>query len=105
MAKERHEYKINWRTLRNIKSFDAEYDMERDILFMQSKKRCPAVSVDLDGEIWFRIDPSTGEIVGIEIEDFREVFLKRHPEILGESTAYVKPVVNFINEQREKCLV
>jgi len=105
MAKERHEYKINWKTLRNIRSFDAEYDMERDILLLQSKKRCPAISIDVDGEMWFRVDPSTGEIVGLEIEDFREVFLKKHPEILGESAILVKPVANFISEQRARCPV
>ena len=104
MAKRRQEYKINWETIQNIENFDAEYDAERDIFYMHSKKQRPAVSIDIDGEIWLRVDPLNGEIIGIEIEDFREVILKKHPEILGQAITYARPsVTNFISEQLAKC--
>jgi uncharacterized protein YuzE len=100
MAKKLTEYKIDWDTLDNVSQFDVEYDDESDILFMQSKHKRAAVSIDLNGEAWIRIKPKTGEIVGVEIESFREVFLKNHPELLKTET-FVKPITGFL--RLEKC--
>ena len=36
------------------------------------------------------VDPENGEVVGLEIDDFEAIFLKRHPE-LAEAWAEVKP--------------
>lgn len=101
MGKEKLEYKIDWNTIDNILDFDVEYDGESDTFLMQSKKPRPAVAVDYEGEIWFRVDPKSGEILGVEIEGFRKVFLKRHPELLRSETTYVRPVADFI--RLEKC--
>ena len=96
--------KINWDTLGHLQqTSDSEYNKETDILFIYSKKKTPAISIDCDGEYWLRVEPRTGEILGIEIEDFKRVFLKKHPEIIREKTSYVGPIVNFI--QLEKCSV
>jgi len=56
-----------------------EVTYQEDSLFFGKPR--PAVSIDCDGEFWIRVDPSTGEIVGLEIEDFESVFLKKHPEL------------------------
>lgn len=41
----------------------------------------PGVSVDFEDNVWLRIDPGTGEVVGIEIEDFTCAFLVRYPRL------------------------
>ena len=96
MGEKSIKYKINWETVSNIVDFDVEYNEEDDILYMQSRKQLPAVSVDCDGEFWCRINPETGEILGIEIEDFQRVYLRNHPELLKEMTADVRPIAKSI---------
>jgi len=103
MEKEQIKFKIDWDTARNIVEFDAEYDDETDTLFMQSKRKSPSVSVDCDGELWIRIVPQTGEIVGLEIEGFRQVFLKKHRALFKEETIYARPIADYV--RLEKCLV
>lgn len=59
------------------------YDRKRDVLYIcqRSAQHEPAVSLDIDGDFWLRIDPKTGDVVGIEIEDFRTIFLEKFPEV------------------------
>lgn len=59
------------------------YHKDEDTLFIRSGNPRPAISFDLDGEIWVRIDPDTSNIVGLEIDDFESIFLKKHPELLN----------------------
>ena len=94
---------IDWKTVNNILSFEAQYNSKSDVFLMQSKEDRPAVSVDCDGEYWVRVDPETGEILGIEIEDFKRIFLKRHPTLLKQKTTYVRPLADLI--QIERCSV
>lgn len=96
MGEKQIKYKIDWKTLSNIFDFTVDYNEETDILYLQSKDERPAVSVDCDGEFWCRVDPKTGEILGIEIEDFQSVYLKKHPEIIKQMTADVKPIADSI---------
>lgn len=70
-----------------------EYDKSADTLYMRVGKSCPATSIDLNREIWARIDPTTGNVVGFEIEGFREVFLVKHPEMPRPSTKAVQPPI------------
>ncbi|MGI8551628.1 MAG: DUF2283 domain-containing protein [Dehalococcoidia bacterium] len=56
------------------------YDTEGDILSVYFGSPRPATSLDLGGELWVRMDPLTGEVCGIEIEDFAAVYLKKHPD-------------------------
>jgi len=72
---------IDLKTLSNIKDFGIVYHKDIDTLFFRGAERRPAASIDWNGEIWIRIDPISGEVVGMEIEDFEAVFLKKHPEI------------------------
>jgi uncharacterized protein YuzE len=91
---------IDWNTRHNILKFKAEYNTKRDILLIYSEEDRPAVSVDCKGEYWVRVDPQNGEILGIEIEDFKKVFLKKHPGIIkekaSEKTSYIRPIAEFI---------
>jgi uncharacterized protein YuzE len=78
-------------TLDKIKTFSPVYHSDEDVLFLRRDPPRPATSFDLEGEIWIRFDPETGEIVGLEIDDFETVFLKKHPEV-AQAWAEVKPL-------------
>ncbi|MDP9236514.1 MAG: DUF2283 domain-containing protein [Chloroflexota bacterium] len=56
------------------------YDDESDTLHIHFGVPRSAVSVDFDGLVWLRMLPESGEVVGLEIEDFEQAFLKQHPE-------------------------
>src|SRR4030042_4280985 len=81
---------VDLSTLDNIKHFKMIYHEREDALFIRPDKARPATSVDWNGEIWIRVDPNNGEIVGFEIDDFEAVFLKKHPE-LAKGWESVKP--------------
>ena len=83
--------KIDVTTLDNIKHFVLTYHEQEDTLFMRPNEARPATSFDCNGEFWLRVAPETGEIVGVEVNDFEAVFLKKHPE-LAKAWKEVKPV-------------
>lgn len=84
--------KIDFSTLVDrIKTFYPVYHDDEDVLFLRPDTPQPATSFDLEGELWIRVNPETGEIVGLEIEDFERIFLKKHPEI-AQAWAEAKPV-------------
>jgi uncharacterized protein YuzE len=92
---------INWDTIYNVLNFESYYDAKLDVLYAHSKDNRPAVSIDCDGEFWIRVDSNTGEIFGIEIEDFKKIFLKKHPLAKKSEDAYIKPITELIH--LEKC--
>lgn len=61
--------------------FVVQYDKKADILYAHTPKPRRATSIDIDEEVWINVDLETGEIVGIQIDDFELVFLKKHPEV------------------------
>lgn len=69
------------KTIENLKSTIAVYNSDEDTFFIRPEISRPAVSYDLNGELWIRFVPETKEIIGLEIENFESVFLKKHPEI------------------------
>lgn len=83
--------RIEFKTLKDIKDFALIYHKREDTLFIRpSDKPCPATSIDWNGELWIRVDMETGRIVGLEINDFESIFLKKHPE-LSKAWEIVKP--------------
>lgn len=74
-------FKIAFETLKKLETFLPVYRNREDILFLRPEQPRPAVSFDWNGEVWLRVDPATGEFVGLEIENFESVFLKKHPEL------------------------
>jgi len=72
---------VDFSSVDNILKFNMLYDKDQDILFLGPDKPRPATSVDWNGELWLRVDIQTGEIVGLEIDDFEGFFLRKHPEI------------------------
>jgi len=78
-------------TLDRMKAFHLVYHDGEDVLFLQPDMPRPATSFDLEGEIWIRLDPETSEIVGLEIEDFEAIFLRKHPEV-AQAWVEVKPL-------------
>jgi len=71
---------LKW-SLDAFTNFGRLYDKQRDILFLHQIPRRSALSLDVGGHYWLRFDPETGEVVGVEIEDFERVFLARYPEL------------------------
>jgi hypothetical protein len=68
-------------SFKNVKSFVPKYLTDVDTFILRpSGKSIPAVSIDIEGEWYLRINPDTGEIVGVEIEDFEKYFIKKYPE-------------------------
>ncbi len=72
---------LNHETISNMLSYSCIYHEDEDVLFISPENPKPATSFDWNGEIWLRIDPQTEEIIGIEIENFEKVFIKKHPEL------------------------
>jgi hypothetical protein len=98
----KRDIKIDRNTLDNILKFKTEYNKNLDILIMQPDNAPPAIAIDCDGEYWLLVNPLNGEIVGVEIEDFKAKFLKRHPEFIKDEGRYVRPMVDHI-EHLEHC--
>ncbi|HYM15834.1 MAG TPA: hypothetical protein VEZ14_09760 [Dehalococcoidia bacterium] len=61
--------------------FVLDYDKSADVLYVLPAQPRPATSIDLDEEVWLRLDLTTGEVLGFEFEAFQSVFLVKHPEI------------------------
>jgi len=61
-----------------------KYDKDIDVLYIRFGENRPAISVDCDGDFWIRKVPHTGEIIGIEIDDFKVHFLKKYLKGKGE---------------------
>ena len=96
---------IDYSTIDNIKSFVSTYDKEIDSLIIQPKEPVPAVSIDWDGDLWVRVNPLTGEIVGIEIEDYKQFFAKKYRSILlGQkpTSSMIKALVSALLELGSK---
>ena len=81
---------IDLNSLSRLTDVVCSFDDKQDTLFIRSGEPRPAVSFDLDGEIWLRVDPTSGDIVGLEIDDFESIFLKKHPE-LSKAWKQAKP--------------
>ena len=88
-------------TLDKIKAFQLVYHDDEDVLFLRPDTPRPATSFDLEGEIWLRVDPETGEVVGLEIEDYEAVFLKKYPEI-AQAWAKAKPICRRKGKKKDK---
>lgn len=82
---------INFASIENIKSFVIVYDEEADTLYARPEQPCPATSIDWDGQMWIRVDPENGEIVGLEIDDFEAFFIKKYPEV-AQAWSEAKPL-------------
>lgn len=62
-------------------AFQRSYDRRRDIFLAYKTPKAPAVSLDVGGHVWIRFLPESGDVVGVEIEDFERVFLVKYPEL------------------------
>jgi hypothetical protein len=94
---------IDLNSVKDLKNLKCIYHKKEDTLFIRPEKPLPATSVDWEGELWIRVDINTGKIVGLEIDDFESIFLKKHPEIAKVWEGY-KPLCDIrkIATKREK---
>jgi uncharacterized protein YuzE len=72
---------IKFSTLEALQAYTPKYNKDADIFYLKSESNHPATSFDLNGLLWLRVDINTGDIVGIQIDDFESVFLKKYPEL------------------------
>ena len=97
--------RINMASLaKNRDNFAVNYNAKRDILLLQLKNAPPAISVDCSGLFWLRVNPKNGEVVGVEIEGYRKVFLKRYRELEHMRPEPTKPFVDRISRELVGCL-
>jgi len=52
------------------------YDEETDILHIALGTAREAISIERDDEVFLRVDPNSGELLGLTILNFRDGFLK-----------------------------
>lgn len=90
--------------IKNRDNFNVSYNAKRDILFLQLKNPPPAISVDCNGLFWLRVNPQNGEVVGVEIEGYRKVFLKRYHELEHMQPATTEHFVDRISRELVGCL-
>jgi len=82
---------IDLSTIENLKDLIPTYHQDYDAFYLQYEKPRPATSYDINGLVWLRVDVETGEVVGLQIDDFESIFLKKYPEI-AEAWQEVKPL-------------
>ncbi len=51
--------------------YTVQYDPEDDTLFIHIGDPRPAISITMDDRVYLRVDPSTLELVGIEVVDLQ----------------------------------
>lgn len=89
---------------KNRDNFKVSYNEKRDILLIQLDNPPPAISVDCEGLFWLRVNPENGEVIGVEIEGYRKVFLKRCRELEHMRPSTNKPFVDRISKELAGCL-
>lgn len=94
--------RVNFDTLANIRKFESCYNKKADALLLQIEPPLPATSVDWEGELWIRINPETGEITGIEIENFKRCFAKKYEIVKGLTEEQFKEFLIFFIHNSEK---
>lgn len=67
------------------------YDDSSDTLNIHFGPPRAAVSFDVGDHVWLRSDPATGDVVGIEVEDFREAFLAENAEFGDPMASFDRP--------------
>jgi hypothetical protein len=82
---------IKFATVENLQTYKLVYRKDMDVLYLRPEPARPATSYDLNGLVWLRIDIATGDIVGIQIDDFESVFLKKYPK-LAKAWKEAKPL-------------
>jgi hypothetical protein len=63
------------------------YDSQGDLLMLKFVAARPALTMDGPDDLALRVDPSSGEIFGVEIEGFKGFYLKTRPKLAAEWSA------------------
>lgn len=82
---------LDW-DLDSADPLQCRYDKKRDILYLAKDPKQPAVSLDVAGQVWLRLDLETDRVIGLEVEDFESAFLHIHPD-LRQSWELAKPTI------------
>lgn len=91
---------VKFETINNLKKLKPIYNTKYDTFFLRSDKPQPATSYDLNGMMWLRVDVVTGEVIGLQIDNFESVFIKKYPE-LAKAWKEAKPVC--VRAKSKKC--
>jgi uncharacterized protein YuzE len=64
-----------------------DYDGARDVVALRCSAARAAVAAEVD-DAWLRIDPASGDIMGVEIESFTGGYLAARPDVGGPWEAF-----------------
>jgi hypothetical protein len=92
---------VKLNTINNLIKLMPVYHKDQDTFYLRGEKPHPATSYDLNGIAWLRVDVESGEIVGLQIDDFETVFLKKYPE-LTKAWKEFKPLCTKPNSNKNK---
>ena len=71
--------------LEHPETLTTRYDQNLDTFFVHVGPQArPGVSLYLNDEIYIRYDPQTGEVIGLQVENWERVFLKHHPQAASQ---------------------
>lgn len=91
-----------WRTTNRQTVYD--YHMDTYFVFALPKENAGSYHVDTangsDDEMFILVNGQTGEIVGVQIDNFRTVWLKEHPDIGIPAWTLKNPLFNQIGRIR-----
>lgn len=92
-------------TADRLRSFALKYDSRRDVLLLRPTPPAAATSIDCDGLLWLRVRTDTGEVAGLEIEDFQAAFLPRHPQLRAAWNELRGPSNRAISRDAERSFI
>jgi len=65
------------------RAITVEYEQTSDTLFVHFYGRSrSAISILMDDDIYFRVDPVTEDVVGVQVEYYLSHAVREHPELL-----------------------
>lgn len=77
----------------NLKNLKIRYDDSADVLYISFGDPRPAIAIEVNVGDLVRIDPSTREVVGITILDFKERYILPSPLVLEDSVKIIIPKI------------
>lgn len=80
-----------------IDNVQVQYDRQTDILYMHTLPMVSAGGIYLrPGDEMLVLVQGNGEVVGMQIENFRTVWLKTHPEVVPSFRAATRPILSHL---------
>ncbi len=82
----------------NLAAVRVSYDAEGDTLQLKFSPPRPALTIDWQGGLSLRVNPETGDVYGVEIEDFSTHYLRLHPDVAAKWDALTGNALDAVPE-------